>query len=88
MLDSMLFLPEHSWNDPERRRKAGIPDDVVYRPKHMIALEQIDRALASGVKFGWMTADEWYAQRPSFLQGLAELHIDPKALPCCIPPDE
>src|SRR5205807_6520642 len=38
MLDSDLFLPEHSWNDPERRAEAGIPDDIVYRPKYDIAL--------------------------------------------------
>jgi SRSO17 transposase len=37
MLDTELFLPE-SWNhDRPRCRDAGIPDDVVYRPKHQIA---------------------------------------------------
>ena len=72
LLDSTLFLPEHSWTDPERRRKAGIPDDVLYRPKHLIALEQIDRALGNGVAFSWITSDAWYTQRPTFLQGLED----------------
>ena len=72
LLDSTLFLPEQSWTDPQRRQKAGIPDDVVYRPKHRIALEQIDRALGNGVVFSWITADEWYTQRPTFLQGLED----------------
>jgi len=72
LLDSTLFLPEHTWTDPERRQKAGIPDDVVYRPKHWIALEQIDRAVGNGVVFSWFTADEWYTQRPTFLQGLED----------------
>src|SRR5712692_8175654 len=43
MLDTELFLPESWSNDRERCRKAGIPDDVVYRPKHRIALELHNR---------------------------------------------
>lgn len=73
MLDSDLFLPEHGWDDPDRRHEAGIPDDVVYRPKYQIALEQVRRALANGVVFGWLTADEWYASCPDFLAGLEAL---------------
>jgi SRSO17 transposase len=70
MLDSELFLPEHTWNDPDRRAEAGIPDDLVYRPKYDLALAQVDRALANGLSFGWFTADEWYAACPRFLSGL------------------
>lgn len=73
MIDSDLFLPEHTWADPERRREAGIPDEIVYRPKYQIALEQIRRALANGLRFGWFTADEWYASCPEFLAGLETL---------------
>ena len=73
MLDSDLFLPEHTWNDPARREEAGIPDDVVYRPKYDIALDQLRHALADGVHFGWLTFDEWYTSCPSFLNGLETL---------------
>ena len=39
LLDGDLFLPE-SWHaDRQRCRQAGIPDEVVYRPKTEIALE-------------------------------------------------
>ncbi len=62
MLDSDLFLPEHGWDDPDRRQEAGIPDDVVYRPKYDIALDQVRHALANGVSFAWLTFDEWYAR--------------------------
>jgi len=72
MLDSDLFLPE-SWSDDRPRcRVAGIPDTVVYRPKYDIALEQLDRARANGVHFGWINADIWYSQKPKFLAGLEE----------------
>lgn len=73
MLASDLFLPEHGWDDAERRQQAAIPDDVVYRPKYDLALDQVRRALANGVVFGWLTADEWYASCPAFLAGLETL---------------
>jgi SRSO17 transposase len=72
MLDTELFLPESWDNDRERCRAAGIPDDVVYRPKHHIALEQLDRAEANGVHLEWTTADIWYSEKPDFLAGLEQ----------------
>jgi SRSO17 transposase len=72
MLDTELYLPK-SWNeDRERCRKAGIPDEVVYRPKHHIALELLDRAEANGVHLEWITADTWYSAKPDFLAGLEQ----------------
>src|SRR5260370_465353 len=70
MLDTELFLPESWSTDRERCRKAGIPDHVVYRPKHHIALELLDRAEANGVHLEWITADIWYSEKPDFLAGL------------------
>jgi SRSO17 transposase len=72
MLDTELFLPESWNNDRQRCREAGIPDDVVYRPKHHIALELLDRAEANGVHLEWTTADIWYSEKPDFLAGLEE----------------
>lgn len=72
MLDTELFLPESWSNDRERCRQAGIPDDVVYRPKHTIALELLDRAAANGVHLEWITADIWYSEKPDFLAGLEQ----------------
>lgn len=70
MLDSELYLPK-SWDeDRVRCRAARIPDEVVYRSKYDIALQQLDRARARGVRFAWITADEWYAQKPLFVRGL------------------
>jgi SRSO17 transposase len=70
LLDGDLFLPE-SWDqDRDRCRRAGIPDEVVYRPKTEIALELYDRAVAHGVRFAWLTFDEWYGSKPPFLRAL------------------
>lgn len=71
MVDSELFLPEESWsNDRERCRAAGIPDDVVYRPKWRIALELLDRATLNGLRFGWLTFDAGYGMHSDFMTAL------------------
>jgi SRSO17 transposase len=72
MLDTELFLPESWSTDRDRCRQAGIPDDIVYRPKHQIALELLDRAESNGVHLEWITADIWYTQKPDFLAGLEQ----------------
>jgi len=70
LLGSELFLPEIWANDRPRCRRAGIPDNVGYRPKWQIALELLDRALANGVRFCWLTFDEGYGGKPAFLHAL------------------
>jgi SRSO17 transposase len=66
LIGSDLFLPEAWSNDRPRCREAGIPDEVVHRPKWQIALELRDGAVACGVRFEWMTADEGYGEAPAF----------------------
>src|SRR5208282_6875871 len=41
-IDFELYLPRESWaEDPERRRKARIPDGVVFKTKVELAIEMI-----------------------------------------------
>jgi SRSO17 transposase len=71
LLDGELYLPEGWDADRDRCREAGIPDDVVYRPKWKIALELYDRAVGNGVRFDWLTFDEGYGGKPELLRELA-----------------
>jgi SRSO17 transposase len=73
LLDSDLFLPESWANDPVRREEGGIPPDVVHRTKPAMALAQIRRALANGVRVAAWTFDEHYGQSYPFLDGLDAL---------------
>ena len=74
LLDGTLFLPEGTWHEDRARcRGAGVPDDVVYRSKYHIALEQFRRARGNGVRFAWLTFDEWYGGKPPFLRELDAL---------------
>ncbi|MCA9236980.1 MAG: IS701 family transposase [Planctomycetales bacterium] len=70
LIDGELFLPESWSEDRARCRAAGIPEEMVYRPKWKIALELYDRAVAGGVELEWLTCDEGYGGKPLFLQGL------------------
>ena len=66
-----LFLPEDWCSDAERRTAAGVPEAVAYRPKWQIALDEIDRVLASGARFGCVLADAEYGKAAEFRAGLA-----------------
>jgi SRSO17 transposase len=87
LLDADLYLPA-SWDrDRDRCRAAGIPDEVVYRPKWQIALGQLDRAAAQGVRLDWLTFDAEYGKCPGFVAGLDERRLAfvgevPRSLSC------
>jgi SRSO17 transposase len=87
LIDADLFLPKVWSNDRPRCREAGIPDDVVHRPKWKIALEQIDRARSNAVAFDWLTFDEEYGKSPGFVAGLDQRKLRfvgevPRTLSC------
>jgi SRSO17 transposase len=66
-----LFLPEDWSADPARRAVAGVPGAIGYRPKWQIGLDEIDRVLASGARFGCVLADAEYGKAAEFRAGLA-----------------
>ena len=70
LIDGDLFLPESWSEDRTRCREAGIPDEIVYRPKWQIALELYDRARENDMTFDWLSFDEGYGSKPLYLQGL------------------
>lgn len=70
-----LYLP-HIWlDDPERRQKAKIPDDIVFRTKPQIAINQIRAALADGTPAGVVLADAGYGADGEFREGLSDLGL-------------
>lgn len=63
-------------DDPERRRKAKIPDCVAFQTKPAIALDQIRAAQAAGVAPGVVLADAGYGADGAFRTGLSTLGLD------------
>ena len=70
---SRLFLPEGWADDPGRCAGAGVPEEHRRaRAKTEIALEEIGRLVAAGVRFGRVVADAGYGASAAFRQGLSE----------------
>lgn len=75
LLDGDLYLPKSWIEDPERRQEAGIPEEVVFKPKWQIALELVQRSCAEGVPLRWITADEFYGRAGEFRDGVAAVGL-------------
>lgn len=73
MVGLRLFLPESWTGDAERMMRARVPLDrqkALTKPE--IAIEEIDRVIASGVRFGCVLADAGYGSSGPFRQALSE----------------
>lgn len=67
-----LFLPERWIADQGRCHRADVPEGMEHRPKWRIALDEVDRVIASGATFGCVLADAEYGKAAAFRQGLSE----------------
>lgn len=70
-----LYVPEIWLEDPERRRKAKIPDEIVFQTKPQIALDQIRAALAAQTPVGVVLADAGYGADGEFRRELSDLGL-------------
>jgi SRSO17 transposase len=71
MLALRLFLPESWTSDRARLKRAGVPaEHRTARTKPEIALAELDRVIAAGVRFGCVLADAGYGMSAAFRQGL------------------
>src|SRR5215471_17057711 len=71
MLALRLFLPEGWASNQARLKRAGVPAEYrTARTKPEMALAELDRAIAAGVRFGCVLADAGYGLSAPFRQGL------------------
>jgi len=70
-----LFLPESWIGDKERRRRAGIPEEVEYRPKTDLAMELIQGTLSHGMAPGVVLADHAYGSSFGWRRQLRDLGL-------------
>jgi len=60
-LDRRLYLPEKEWcENPERRKEAVIPEEVVFRTKPQHGIEMLEHSFGLRVPIKWVTGDEVY----------------------------
>lgn len=72
MVGLRLFLPESWTDDPGRMARARVPEDrqaALSKPE--IAIEEIDRVRAAGLRFGCVLADAGYGSSGPFRQALS-----------------
>lgn len=70
-----LYLPKNWINDPERRKKAGVPQEIEFRTKPRIALSQIERAVNTGLDLGVICADAAFGDDTAFRDRLSDLKL-------------
>jgi SRSO17 transposase len=60
LLDRELYLPKEWAEDFERRKEAGVPEEVEFSTKPQLAKKMLERALEAKVPCKWVAADEIY----------------------------
>jgi SRSO17 transposase len=64
MIDRELYVPQGWIDDPDRRRAAGVPEQVGFATKPALATQMLARTLDAGVPAAWVTGDEVYGADP------------------------
>jgi SRSO17 transposase len=65
-IDFELYLPKEWTDDPARRREAQIPEDIRFKTKVDLALDEIERAVADKVPGDVVLADAAYGRSSKF----------------------
>jgi len=77
LLDGQLFMPDEWFDEThvEKRRRCGVPEELVFQTKPEIGLELLKKAVKRGdLPFQWVAADELYGDSPAFRDGVAALN--------------
>jgi SRSO17 transposase len=72
LVDRELYVPRSWAGDRDRCAAAGIGEDTTFATKPQLARTMVERALASGLPFGWFTADEAYGDNGPLRDWLEE----------------
>ena len=70
-----LYLTQEWIDDTERRAKTGVPEDVVFKTKPQIALEQIRLACEAGLPRGVALFDAGYGVDAKLRMGVSDLGL-------------
>ena len=70
-----LYLPQEWAEDAARRKKARIPEEITFKTKPQIALDQIQAACAAGVARGVVLMDAAYGCHSALRHGVSALAL-------------
>ncbi len=72
LIDRRLYLPKSWANDPDRRAKAHVPEDVAFATKPAMACEMVAHLLDEGIPCAFVLADAVYGADYRFRHMLEE----------------
>jgi SRSO17 transposase len=78
LLDRELYLPKEWTDDPERCRRAGIPDHQAFATKPALAQAMLERTFAADVLLAYVTGDSVYGddhKLRSYLEGRHQAYV-------------
>jgi len=75
LLDTALYLPKSWCDDPERRTRAGVPEQVRFATKPQLASRTITTAVTAGLLCRWVAGDEAYGSDPRLATQLRGLRL-------------
>src|SRR3984885_11736066 len=70
-----LYLPQEWTTDHARLRKAGVPEDIAFKTKHEIALEQLRWACEAGLPRGVTLLDAGYGNNSALRADITALKL-------------
>jgi SRSO17 transposase len=70
-----LYLPEDWASDGQRRRKTGVPEEIGFKTKPEIALEQLRWACEAGIARGVVLMDAGYGCNTNLRTGISALAL-------------
>jgi SRSO17 transposase len=70
LIDRELYLPQCWIDEPDRCREAGIPEEVGFAIKPVLAKRMLERAFAAGIPARWVAGDEVYGKDAALRQWL------------------
>ena len=72
LIDRRLYLPKSWANDPQRRAKAHVPEEIAFAAKPEMAREMVARLLDEGIPCAFILADAVYGADTRFRRMLEE----------------
>jgi SRSO17 transposase len=70
-----LYLPESWASDRQRRKAAGVAEEITFQTKPAMALAQISQAVAQGVPVAPVLADSAYGNETQFRERITQLGL-------------
>jgi SRSO17 transposase len=82
-VDFDVYAPKRWVQDEQRRRRAGVPPELVMKTKPQLAIDQLARLLACGLPICWVAFDEVYGRSSALRRACEDADLPYVAIVPC-----